>query len=633
MPQTLDDESLSIALGERFKQDWQNHLTENQLHDAVKLYRFCIDRSLATKCNQLLPTIFRKIEGIEIRSGITLQKVEEIDRKLDDPNRIERFAEIINTHGFPKTIEDLKAACKKQIQNEISIGVGAKYIPLLYISRNAQQPIIDFINKRPGDTISIVQNATSYIVEEMRLNRFKINEINFKSDTDPNSIFAEQKITLRKKLTNNIELLNSILSLFQSFQNLLKRENLEVAEIRAMIAQIESHTACIGEIQSFIANIKRNLMGCLVIIDAAGRGKTNLMCALANKQVDLQPTLLITAGSLHLDDKFDLSKYIQKSLGISDVNPDTFLHHIAKLASTANQEVLIIIDAINENRDVELLKVALNLILAKYNDLGFKFIVTCRDIYWDGFISKKGDFWSQYVFELIKLGDFSDAEISLVLPRYLSHFKIQAILSSVAIEKLKHPLLLRFFCEAYHSKLQPIDLGNIDDIKLRQLFDIYWDRKLDAIKNKLHLRSYRDIESFLLLIGRKMRFKRDRWLSFSEIAQMTALKDFDSPNSFYTQILDEGIILEQTPAGLQGTNQPGATFVYDEFLEYVIAKDLMIGIGKAEDRKVKELRLKRLLRTSSRFSNIYGVATYLLPMLDAKGESYIWSLVFSRGEK
>jgi len=65
LPSTLDDLGLLTALRDQFKNDWGTKLSDEQLDLAASLYRSCLDRALATKLDQLLPTIFRKVERIE----------------------------------------------------------------------------------------------------------------------------------------------------------------------------------------------------------------------------------------------------------------------------------------------------------------------------------------------------------------------------------------------------------------------------------------------------------------------------------------------------------------------------------------------------------------------------------------
>ncbi len=65
LPKTLDDDELWRALRNRFKEEWPHLLTEAQLDRAATVYRDCLDRPLAAKCDQLLETLFRKVDRIE----------------------------------------------------------------------------------------------------------------------------------------------------------------------------------------------------------------------------------------------------------------------------------------------------------------------------------------------------------------------------------------------------------------------------------------------------------------------------------------------------------------------------------------------------------------------------------------
>src|SRR5262245_39330129 len=106
-----------------------------------------------------------------------------------------------------------------------------------------------------------------------------------------------------------------------------------------------------------------------------------------------------------------------------------------------------------------------------------------------------------------------------------------------------------------------------------------------------------------------MRFNCDRMITFEDMRRITGLQDFETTDSVYTNVLDEGIILEQTPSDR-------VTFVYDEFMEYTMARDILTNNLNINDEEKLHLRLKRILRASRRFNSIYGVVSYLLPMLE-----------------
>lgn len=522
--------------------------------------------------------------------------------------------------------------CQSQIKNEISIALGTKYIPSLYVDRHVMNRISNFIDKRPKNAIPYTTNAMEALrnqVDVIRARQAKIKERELSSRSRSLSKNDERDI---ENLSDSIDEIKSLIPSIENLAELLRSDNIDMEEIRAQIDQIEKHAGCIDSAQAQINRLKQNLRNTLVLKDMAGRGKTNLMCALATLRMEYQPTFLLLAGTLKLDDKYDLERYIQKSFGISENVPTaSFFDRLSKLAKISGTEILFIVDAINENKDSDLLKSAIHSLISRYSDQNFKFIFTCRDIYWEGFLYTKDDFWDDYIFEQISLGDFTDDEFSKVLPLYLRHFRIKANFSSAAIAKLRNPLLLRFFCEAYHSDEKKVSLGNIDDIRLKQLFDIYWKNKIESIKSLLKLRSTREIENFLFLIARKMRFSRDRSLTIDDLTRMTGITDFDSRGSIFTSILDEGIILEQTPSGQGQWHKPRVTFVYDEFMEYVMAKDILHNSILSGSPSAFESKINKLTKSAKKFSSIYGVLTYLLPMLESEDKVECWKILFSRG--
>lgn len=77
LPDTLDDDGLLRKLRDTFKRDWPNW-SQERLDEAAVIYRDCLDTALAAKCDQLLPTLFRKVERIEETTTKTLAGVERL---------------------------------------------------------------------------------------------------------------------------------------------------------------------------------------------------------------------------------------------------------------------------------------------------------------------------------------------------------------------------------------------------------------------------------------------------------------------------------------------------------------------------------------------------------------------------
>ena len=122
-----------------------------------------------------------------------------------------------------------------------------------------------------------------------------------------------------------------------------------------------------------------------------------------------------------------------------------------------------------------------------------KLVITCRDFYWGVF---KGPFWGGATVNPLPAdiaedeegasgsGDFNrfttdEQEIALGL--YLKHYGISGRPIGDAVEQLRHPLLLRFFCEAYRGQ----EVEELEDIRLKELFDRYWDQKLASVAERM----------------------------------------------------------------------------------------------------------------------------------------------------
>ena len=546
--------------------------------------------------------------------------------------------------GLPASISDLLRACKIQVEDEVKGVVGDKYIPTLYIDRAAHSGIENFISKRPSMASSFLRKtlaAANQIQEEIHSKQDEIKSSIFDGPQIRGGRIQNRKDELSNSdidklndLAKTLNDINAIVPLIKELDSIVLTNNPLTKKTRGLLEEIEVHPGCIDKIKFNIAEVKHSLKNCLLIKDVAGRGKTNLVCSLASQVVEHQPAILIAAGALRLEDKFSLERYIQTALSFSSSIPiPQFMQHIVRLVQAADTEILLIVDAINENRDTHLLKSAIQAFLSQYNDQSFKCIVTCRDIYWEGFLHITGDFWENFLFQEIQLGDFTREEFHQARPLYFQRFKIRASLSKNATKKLRHPLLLRFFCEAHRGSDKIAELGVVKDIRLKPLFDTYWNNKLSSIKERLLHRNSAVIENFLLSLARKMRFNRDRNISFEDITKITDLRDFEAANSVYTRLLDESIILEQIPEEAGIRRRRRVTFVYDEFMEYVIARDIVTNTMNIHDHHVLNVRFNRLLRSANRFSSMYGVIAYLLIMLEDERHFDGWSHVYARGGK
>jgi hypothetical protein len=407
------------------------------------------------------------------------------------------------------------------------------------------------------------------------------------------------------------------------------------------------------ELNSFFdASLDETTPNCYLLIAPAGSGKTNLLCHLAQERAAQQPTLLLMGGSLYLSGTGGLLGGIRTEL--EEASPKVFfrsggdsLHTIHRLGEELDRDALLLLDAINEyDRPAEMRK-ALEEILRKTRGKRIKLLVTCRDYYWGLF---KGDFWKGATVNVLPVNDDEDSDKSAdfnlfsadeqvqALKLYLDHYGITGQPVGNAAEQCRHPLLLRFFCEAYRGQ----DIGQAEDIRLKELFDRYWEQKLVSIADRMIKQGderlqdglAREVGKYLLNIASHMLHDNVRAIPLTDISVATQRNEkFDDPRSIYGRVRDEFIILEEKEIG-KGLQKLQVAFVYEEFMEYVMARSLINDWEQEElDKNSTLSEIEKLTKKYDDFAQILGVMVYLAIMLKEEHNLTLWSLLLSKGER
>jgi hypothetical protein len=375
---------------------------------------------------------------------------------------------------------------------------------------------------------------------------------------------------------------------------------------------------------------------CFLLVAPAGSGKTNLLCELARVRVARQPVLLLMGGNLYIGATTGLLGAVQAELeaASSEVafrSAGDSLHTLHCLAEELDQDALLFLDAINEHdRPVEMRK-ALEDLLRKTRGRRIKLVVTCRDYYWGLF---KGRFWEgTTVNDLPAEGDedevgdtdedfshFAADEHERALPLYLDHYNIIGQPVGDAAEQCRHPLLLRFFCEAYRGQ----DVGEVEDIRLKDLFDRYWSQKLASIAERMIQQGDERLQDgltakvgdYLLTVAAHMLHHNVRAIPLAEMPQATGREEqYEDPRSVYGRIRDEFIILEEKERGKGHRRVFQVAFVYEEFMEYVMARSLLRDWDRAIlDETAILAEIEALTGRYESFAQILGVVVYLALM-------------------
>ena len=420
------------------------------------------------------------------------------------------------------------------------------------------------------------------------------------------------------------------------------------------------HRAIEAELNDFfdqpLADPNRN---CYLIIAPAGSGKTNLLCDLARARVRQQPVVLILGGSAYLSGAAGLLGTLQSELeaampDVSFRSASDSLHMLSQLADVLNQDVLLFVDAINEHDQPAQMRKAVAELLRLTRNKRVKLVITCRDFYWNLF---KGSFWTEATVNAAPTDGtneeeqedeqedgqadfyrFAATEQTQALTLYLHHYAIKGQPIGAALEQCRHPLLLRFFCEAYRGQ----EIGEIEDIRLKELFDRYWEQKLLSIaerrlqqgEERLQDGLINEVATYLLNVASFMLHHNERSVLLTQLHQATSItEETSNPRSIYGRIRDEFIILEEQERGKGKRKTLQIAFVYEEFMEYVMARALLQAWDeKGLDDAAILAELDKLMQSYQHFAQILGVMVYLAIMLKENRNLAFWSFLINSGE-
>jgi len=469
------------------------------------------------------------------------------------------------------------------------------------------------------------------------------------SDSRDLNAVLKQRISLRELLDVKIEVWPSRKFLWftkssrvfretEWFQLVRNLAHITDRELRAVGPKYYSHLYVEREAAAVIEEVlkekvlRKNLV---LVVERAGSGKTNLVCHLAEKYSREHAVLFVRQG-IQLNRTLGLCDYLQDLYGScypsERISPETaFLDDVEYLARYHGRKVIVLIDGINESPSPDLMKTEILSMLARWASHDVVFVVTCRDIYWAFF---EGPDWDNYEFAKIRnrMYKFTIPEYSGragALRRYTDHYKIKGRLEGQALEKCRNPLLLRFFCEAYAGR----DIGIVSDIRLVELFEEYWNRKILDPFRASHTVSSRQVGpggTYLFAMVREMLKANSPSVPKSELPAVTGDPDTDRKGCVYLRLRDEDVILEEVVHSYSG--QAAVKFVYEEFMEYTVARYLMEETKKLGRKQIVD-RMAEFMRTVPEFLRGLGVMIFLAVMLRLKRRISIWHLLIEQNDK
>jgi hypothetical protein len=349
----------------------------------------------------------------------------------------------------------------------------------------------------------------------------------------------------------------------------------------------------------------------LFIISRAGQGKTNFVCDFAENVLLKRaiPCLFFAGRELSRVDADRIGSYILRStLGVSDGESiDEMLKGLEKLSLTDQVPVVIIIDGINEHKDLGVFSHQLEQIIESFLQYrGIKFILTCRSEYFEQRFKnlREASFAGKTYFVENLERYTSQMHRDHLLQAYLDFFKLSCpYLSQPASEALENDtLLLRMFCEAYgdHLSEREIYLPQLMDIYKDEVFRMYLDKKLEGA-------SQHHADTSRLSVGIAARYKRIlteiiRLMigreQFSDIPVVDLADEYYAP---LAEMIGEDIVFRKDLVegkSVLDEKSEVVNFTFDEFRDFLIADYLVMVTFKEDIEKFKHI-VDRLVAPTS----------------------------------
>ena len=537
----------------------------------------------------------------------------------------EKSINLINNEFVIEDSISIKKQCSKHNNREIERIAKRKYIRELYIVRDIESTLKKLLinDESLSNQLRSITDTPYTILKGAKDAILKLNDGSDSSNTKNTKSAEIKKYNKRIEVSSKLdEKLNSILStpspcsggnrkVFEEIEGLLL--DIQHDSNRNERELIENSLEIVINARKFIT----------VIVDRAGGGKTNLFCHVSIANNKSEPTIFL-GGRINIDSEDALIIALAKSLGAAgECDPFDYLTGINNILENDKVNTTVFIDGINENRDINKLNLALNKLSNSMQSTRFRFVLSCRDIYWGFF--KDSEWVNSSSVIRGNLYSFNPREQELALEAYLSFFKIEVNLGRLAKERCSHPLLLRFFCEAYSDpNFKKINLGNVDDIRLKPLFDDYWKAKIGGMSPDNMNKNKANVEFVVFGIIKHMINENSTFLTTDLVTEATGVDDLNSEASVYLGLLDEDIIIEEDPTNDIDIRK--VVFVYEEFMEYAAARYLQQNSEKITSNVHK--CFKFFNDKKENFVNALGIAEYYCAfLLEKKKYSIAFDLI------
>lgn len=536
------------------------------------------------------------------------------------------------------------------------------YVPNLYFQYFYVDPILcneRFLSKRIGPSISRLEKYWKDIGEKLKLLKSRegvwttlFNEY-YKNYAGLNLILENiiskvkfYKTNLSANNINDIESENFDLEIAAyravkvelddfrknwyttNFKNQTDEERRININEHQVIAKIEkAYDDFFEELNSLISVCKLPLKWRLGhYLGNGGDGKTNLSVAIVKEHLSAGlpaiyfPAILFTNNN-SLIEQFMTILDIKSGYSFGD-----FLDCLNELGKIHNIRVPVVIDGLNEAIDNQgvfngRLKLDIPQLESEFqsrNNLAL--LTTCRHSYhnkiWDIYDTDNSRFHEINGFE-------NQTDKKAIVRKYFEHYKIQADLSFLSLEKFSKPLYLKIYCETINHErvgLKQVILGFHSIYTVFDEFVLLCDKnifeRLMKSGSRAPVPKYKNIASTVLLkIAEYQWLNHQRTVPFTELYKIADQSESgEYKNSITKALLDEELLFMRDI----GDSEEYVQLTYDLISGYFIAKFLLNEIEDFQEffkgESIQQLAGRNVSKLHPYFDDILDGLCNLLPI-------------------
>jgi hypothetical protein len=315
---------------------------------------------------------------------------------------------------------------------------------------------------------------------------------------------------------------------------------------------------------------------CFAVVGESGVGKTSFLCAIAESLSDDHFVLFYSAQNL----VGGLSEAIANDF-VWEFKRDRTIAHIAaridELAELHEKLFIIFLDALDEfTGDLSTLKAEIRDLLKRIKGSSIRLCISCKSFDWNSFVidsaqnfnriakltfpqspvvanptpdqinSRQVGFW---------LNLFTEAELEMAFEKYRTAYSLQGELRGQARSECQMPLNLRLLAEVY----QGADRELPDDLSTREVFELYWQRKLGKLSTPI------PAQQILINLAEDLVLSGKRHIQFRDLAESFVWTD--AADAAFRDTMRIGLVRAQDA----GPGDLRLSFPFEKLRSYVFA--------------------------------------------------------------